>query len=83
LDTSGNLVGTTWYGGKVTGACPFGCGVVYQVKSNGGYNLLHSFTGGIDGFSPSGALVQYGGALYGAAAIGGANNSGVIFKITH
>ena len=79
---TGGLIGSTWYGGKVNGVCPFGCGVVYQV-TNGGYKLLHSFTGGVDGYLPTGALFQDHRVLYGAAALGGSNNSGVIFRITH
>ena len=54
LDRPGNLLGTTWYGGKVNGVCPFGCGVVYAVRTNGAHTVLHSFTGGVDGSAPSG-----------------------------
>jgi hypothetical protein len=45
--------------------------------------VLHSFTGGVDGLAPNGALIQdLAGGLYGAAAGGGINNNGLIFKIT-
>jgi uncharacterized repeat protein (TIGR03803 family) len=83
LDASGNFFGTTWYGGTVNGACSLGCGVVYVRKSNGGYTVLYGFMGGIDGSAPNGALIQdSAGDLYGAAAVGGASNNGLIFQIT-
>ena len=67
----------------MNGACSLGCGVVYVRKSNGGYKVLHGFMGGIDGSAPNGALIQdSAGDLYGAAAVGGASNNGLIFKIT-
>ena len=83
LDGAGNLFGTTYFGGNVNGLCSVGCGVVYVRKTNGAYKVLHSFTGGVDGLGPNGALIQdFAGGLYGAAAGGGINNNGLIFKIT-
>jgi uncharacterized repeat protein (TIGR03803 family) len=82
LNFAGNMVGTTYFGGKVNAACSLGCGVVYQVESSGDYLLLHTFSGGTDGSAPRGALIAGSdGALYGAAASGGIGNNGVIFKI--
>ena len=83
LNVAGNLVGTTYFGGKVNAACSLGCGVVYEVESSGEYVLLHTFSGGSDGSAPRGALLRASdGTLYGAAASGGIGNNGVIFKIT-
>jgi uncharacterized repeat protein (TIGR03803 family) len=31
LDANGNVYGTTLYGGNVTGPCPTGCGVVFEI----------------------------------------------------
>jgi uncharacterized repeat protein (TIGR03803 family) len=33
LDSSGNLFGTTFYGGKVETGCPNGCGVVFEITA--------------------------------------------------
>jgi hypothetical protein len=80
-DTSGNIYGTTAYGGS--GGCVLegvkgGCGTVYQLspprtKSGGWtYTILYSFQGGNDGYLPNGDLVFDGaGNLYGATEFGG------------
>jgi uncharacterized repeat protein (TIGR03803 family) len=45
--------------------------------------VLHAFTGGSDGIQPEGRLVlDSAGNLYGTSSSGGANNAGVIFKLT-
>jgi uncharacterized repeat protein (TIGR03803 family) len=83
LNVSGNLFGTTYFGGKVNAVCSLGCGVVYAIGITGSYKLVYSFTGGTDGLAPRGGLIQdSAGNLYGAAAAGGTSNNGVIFKIT-
>ena len=82
LQIGQELFGTTYFGGTVNALCSLGCGVVYAQKISGGYQVVHTFTGGVDGSSPNGALIQdSAGNLYGAAAVGGASNNGVIFKI--
>src|ERR1700690_656741 len=47
LDGSGNLYGTTAYGG--TGSCSSGCGTVFELSPNGGggwtETVLYSFAG--------------------------------------
>jgi uncharacterized repeat protein (TIGR03803 family) len=80
-DASGNIYGTTGYGG--TGGCvllgiPGGCGTVYEMfppKTKGGawtYTTLYSFQGGKDGYVPYGDLVfDSTGNLYGATLFGG------------
>jgi hypothetical protein len=69
------------YGGTRNATCAFGCGVVYRVTDNGGYSVVYRFTGGADGWNPSGGLTaDSAGNLYGAAFLGG-NGSGVIYKI--
>lgn len=79
-DASGNLYGTTQYGGG--GICTFGgfsgCGTVFQLippSTRGGAwteNVLYRFQGGADGAFPSGGLLlDRAGNLYGTTAAGG------------
>jgi uncharacterized repeat protein (TIGR03803 family) len=80
-DASGRLYGTTLGGGG--SACfPYGCGTVFVLEASGSFHVLHRFTGGADGWAPSGALLLDGGNLYGTAGNGGAASSGVVFKIS-
>ena len=87
-DFSGNLYGTTVYGGNLS--CPGDdyCGVVFKVDPNGTETILHSFTGGSDGGNPFGSLAwDASGNLYGTAPYSGNVNSncqdgcGVVFKV--
>ena len=84
-DSSGNLYGTTFYGG--TASCS--CGTVFKLTPSGTESVLHSFTGGSDGKFPQGALlIDSSGNLYGTASEGGVVNCdngihgcGVVFKM--
>lgn len=81
-DSAGNLYGTTWEGGVVNSVCPVGCGVVFKVTPKGLETVLYSFTGGADGSTPNGGLVQDpGGNLYGTT-LGGAHGYGNVFELT-
>ena len=51
-DSAGNLYGTAAFGGA------HDAGVVFELKSNGNYKPLHSFTGGADGAAPVAGLVR-------------------------
>jgi len=85
IDKSGNLYGTTGYGG--TGDCVLlgtkvGCGVVYEMtppQTKGGAwteTVLYSFKGDKDGYLPVGDLTFDGaGNLYGATEYGGGYGS--------
>jgi uncharacterized repeat protein (TIGR03803 family) len=75
IDASGNLVGTTAYGGADNG------GVIYEVVPNGQNStesVLHSFCSEAacaDGMDPeSGVVIGSNGVVYGAAALGGDPN---------
>src|SRR5579863_7827996 len=79
-DKSGNLFGTTVFGGTNN------AGIVYELSpTRGGQwkeRILYSFTGGSDGQYPSGSLTQdASGNLYGATSDGGKSGYGVIFKV--
>jgi uncharacterized repeat protein (TIGR03803 family) len=77
LYTNGNLYGTAIAGGSN------GNGTVFQLTALGHLTPIYSFTNGIDGAAPQGALIDgKDGQLYGTCSAGGANGSGTIFKIT-
>lgn len=83
FDSSGNLYGTTFYGG---GHDYEGHGVVFEVSpSSGGKwktTIIHRFQGP-DGSNPSGVLlVDASGNLYGTTAGGGDNASGTVFELS-
>lgn len=73
-DASGNLYGTTLYGGA-TENCDGqhgGCGVIFKLDPSGNETVLYSFTGGSDGAYPGGGLtMDASGNLYGVTGIGG------------
>jgi uncharacterized repeat protein (TIGR03803 family) len=76
-DKSGNLYGTTTYGGADN------AGVVFKLAPNGTETVLYTFTGGSDGGYPYGALVfDKAGNLYGTTCCGGTNGLGNVFKLT-
>jgi uncharacterized repeat protein (TIGR03803 family) len=58
-------------------------GSIFRMNPDGsGFSLLHSFLGGAsDGESPTGALVDLGGVLFGSTEQGGAADAGVVFAI--
>jgi uncharacterized repeat protein (TIGR03803 family) len=86
-DESGNLYGTTYYGGDLN-ACPAGCGVVFMVDMHGKETVLHTFSG-TDGANPSAGLVRdAAGNFYGTTSNGGtgtvcfnASGCGTVFKL--
>lgn len=94
FDTSGNLYGTTLYGG--TGQCSNngfkGCGTVFKLTPGSGAwteTVLHSFKGGTDGQWPYAGLVRdAAGGLYGTTSEGGfvsgecSGGCGTVFKAT-
>ena len=81
LDRSGNLYGTTLYGGVDNEG-----GTAYELVRSGNEwseTLLHSFTGGNDGDLPVGGLIfDMAGNLYGTTAGGGNGAGGTVFELT-
>jgi uncharacterized repeat protein (TIGR03803 family) len=78
-DRAGNLYGVSMYGGAQQQ------GAVFELTpSSGGWfeSILYNFTGGSDGGDPTAILVGNDGNLYGLAGTGGANASGVVFRLT-
>ena len=75
-DSAGNLYGTAGVGGTANG------GVVFKVSAAGQETVLHSFTGGFDGKSPSGGVIRdSAGNLYGTTEYGGTGNAGTVYKL--
>jgi uncharacterized repeat protein (TIGR03803 family) len=79
FDTSGNLYGTTSFGGA-------GWGGVFELKPSGGgwkERILYSFTQGADGSGASGGALVWdsAGDLYGTTGLGGKHNRGVLFEL--
>lgn len=76
----GNLYGTTSEGGANDH------GTAFKINREGTLTTLHRFceeSGCVDGDTPEGGLVQArDGNLYGTTAYGGANNGGIVFKMT-
>jgi uncharacterized repeat protein (TIGR03803 family) len=73
----GNFYGTTDLGGTNN------AGTVFKIGANGGLTSLYSFTGGIDGATPFGGLIQGSdGNLYGTTISGGTNSDGTVFQIS-
>lgn len=92
FDESGNLYGTTGYGGN-NGSCAGGpgCGTVFELSppvAPGGTwteNVLYSFTGSTDGKFPlAPVVIDTTGKLYGMTNQGGGGicGCGVVFQLT-
>src|ERR1700689_1470550 len=82
FDASGNLYGSTLYGGA------YSRGIVFELtpKVGGGWaeKVLHNFGQGTDGQQPFGNLtLDASRNLYGATLSGGAASAGTVFKLTH
>ena len=84
-DAFGNLYGITNTAGNRNDCNNYGCGTVYKLDPSGNLTVLHTFTGGIDGWPNAtwGSLIpDPNGNLYGMASIGGLRDNGTDFRIT-
>ena len=86
FDASGNLYGTTEFGG--TGDCTngFGCGTVFELSpsASGAWTetILHDFQG-TDGWEVhAGLVMDSAGNLFGTTANGGAYQQGTVFELS-
>ena len=86
VDASGNLYGTTPFGGTPGKCSGEGCGTVYELTNAGSSwveTVLHSFTGIPDGLYPYGGLtLDPSGNLYGTTYEGGSAGHGTVFELT-
>jgi uncharacterized repeat protein (TIGR03803 family) len=75
-DKSGNLYGTTFWGGTNF------CGMVFKISPSGFGSNLHSFQGATDGCSPAaGLMADSAGKLYGTTS-GYASINGSAFELS-
>jgi uncharacterized repeat protein (TIGR03803 family) len=89
-DASGNLYGTTSWGGSNPGcSAALGCGTVFQVtRSGGGFGVLHRFTSDEGAHPYAGLIIDAAGNLYGTTYQGGDFTScppvgcGTVFQLT-
>jgi len=85
MDVSGNLYGTTTFGGNVNsahcgGSGYIGCGTVFELDTNGGETVLHNFAGP-NGATPRANLIMDAkGGLYGTTVAGGTGCVGETFE---
>lgn len=93
MDKSGALYGTTAAGGVGCQTNPLGCGTVFKLTPPriGGtgwtHTVLYRFTGGRDGATPFGLIIDARGALYGGTESGGSScgalrSCGTVFTLT-
>jgi uncharacterized repeat protein (TIGR03803 family) len=96
MDSSGNLYGTTYYGGMYQGEACSNCGTIYKLTPPAGgqtawtYQLLHTFTVAPiqgyteDGIDPISPLVNFNNVFYGTTNGGGDTQCGcgTVFSIT-
>ncbi|HEX4159103.1 MAG TPA: choice-of-anchor tandem repeat GloVer-containing protein, partial [Rhizomicrobium sp.] len=76
LGATGNIYGTTDYGGANT------YGTIFEITPDGKESLLHSFGGAGDGSTPDGAVtIESNGDMYGTTSYGGSSENGVIWKL--
>lgn len=91
-DSSGNIYGTTFYGGATygNGCLDSGCGAVFKLSRIGqkwSETVLYNFSGGNDGSGPTGLAFSASGALVGIARFGGRTaqcsaGCGVVFQLS-
>jgi uncharacterized repeat protein (TIGR03803 family) len=86
FDQAGNLYGTTFEGGS--GSCNV-CGTAFELTPIGNNNwqetVLHDFgsKSGDAGTPASGVIVNKSGKLFGTTTLGGNDNAGAVYEITH
>jgi uncharacterized repeat protein (TIGR03803 family) len=80
MDATGNLYGTTVYGGDIN-CNPDPCGVVFKLTGRK-ETVLHAFKGSPDGaFPAAGVFMDATGNLYGTTNSGGNANAGTVFEV--
>ncbi len=77
INVNGTLYSTTQVGGA------HGYGTIFKINpSSGTETVIYSFQGEPDGAFPQSGLALVNGVLYGTTHRGGANNDGIVFRIS-
>lgn len=80
IGANGTVYGTTGFGGANNNGIVF---ALTKSQNNWQETILYGFTGGNDGGSPVGQLMQdKQGNLYGVGFAGGTLGGGVVFEVT-
>jgi uncharacterized repeat protein (TIGR03803 family) len=74
-DASGNLYGSTSYGGNSGG------GVVFKLDTSGNETILYNFSES-GGYAPEAGVTSCGRGSLCGTALGGTYNDGTVFKVT-
>ena len=84
IDDSGNLYGTTTFGGDLLNCDNLGCGTVFRLTPDGIETVLYDFQGVAgDGLFPSsGVVLGKNGNLYGTTSQGGVYQRGTVYEVT-
>jgi uncharacterized repeat protein (TIGR03803 family) len=80
IQHSGRIFGTTTYGGR-DGCHHAGCGVLYSLKADGTFAVLHRFRKNDEGSQPSGPVPSGPAGLYGVSGGDGPNGLGTIWTL--
>lgn len=83
FDGAGNLYGCTAFGGAYMSEA--GAGVIFTLSPSAGSwteTILHSFSGGNDGYEPDSLAFDSAGHLWGTAINGGSGGEGTVFELT-
>jgi uncharacterized repeat protein (TIGR03803 family) len=87
FDLTGNLYGTTQYGGNnaCNGGYPYGTVFKLSPSPKGAWTetVIHAF-GNNEGYRPTAGLaLDSSGALYGTTSLGGSGDGGDVFQLVH
>ena len=87
FDSQASIYGATQQGGVPHSCGNIGCGVVFKLQHltfNWSESPIYQFIGVSDGIIPNGGVIfDHSGNLYGTTLIGGSENFGTVFQLTH
>ena len=84
MDQTGNLYGTTLYGGDTADCLPYGCGTVFKLRPDNTDKVLHKFIE-FDGANPWAGVTPTSSSfayVLGTTSYGGKGDFGVVFELS-